>query len=94
MKDRTELYFRKSGGRVGKGVQLSVTMAVRDPLKARGTEEGMGRLQRLGWLSCEANGTRGREAGLQTQEPKFASPHCLGAPGSAPAVMEGRALSL
>ena len=38
----------ESGGRVGKGVQLSVTMAVRDPLKARGTEEGMGRETEMG----------------------------------------------
>ena len=36
------------GGRVGKGARLSVTMAIRDPLKARGTEEGMRRLGR-GW---------------------------------------------
>ena len=33
-------------------------------------------------------GLEEEKVGLQTQEPKFASPHCLGAPGSALAVTE------
>ena len=39
-------------------------------------------------------GLEEEKVGLQTQEPKFASPHFLRTPGSALAVMEGGALSL
>ena len=72
VKDRTEFYFRESSrcrarewgrGEVGRTTQCD--HECKRSLEGKGHRGRDGKVwQRLGWLSCEANGTRGREGGI------------------------------
>lgn len=80
--ERDIFYVRKSRARGGEqgetGEVLYVIPTVIEATWDKGHrgEDGHA-LQRMGWLSCKAERTRGREGGIPNLEPTFASLHCL-----------------